>query len=275
MHRRLTRLLRTELRPIHYKEAFPRIVAWMPSKDAYSAKTDPMEKFRQRYAEHPRSDVLFINGGYMACSHWFPLREQLTLLPPDEKVIIKGNSIVAFDAGYETAKREPYTLNKFGKDHRSWYERRRKGMLVESHVAEYFRKTYTRFFQEPSNAGNYEKPAKEDFVLVTPWARMMIDVKSVGDGDFSDSFVITNPNEVGVYIVADFCEDTNEVTIHGMITGDIVKTLGEKGPRHDMHILQSNNLWSIEPLLVALNMAECDMNYSSYKMNIKARRQAA
>lgn len=56
----------------------------------------------------------------------------------------------------------------------------------------------------------------------------------------------------------------------GMTTGDIVKLLGEKSTkRDDLYFVATNHLWSVEPLLVMLNMADCDMEYTEYKRNIK------
>lgn len=270
-HKNLVRLLERKLRPIHYREAFNESKVW--STESYSDRTNPVEKFRQRYAEHDHDDVFFIAGGHMALARWFPIRPQMRLLAPQETVAIEGNCIVSFDAGYETAMREPYMLNKFGKNKQAWYERRRHGMLVEHHVANYFRRHYPQYFRDPTNKGDYEKPAKEDFILQTEWNKIIVDVKSVGDfrqGE-CDTFVVTDPNEVSIYIVADFCEHTNIVTMKGMTTGNIVKLLGEKSTRSDdLYFVATNHLWSVEPLLVMLNMADCNMEYSEYKRNIKS-----
>jgi len=271
-HKNLVRLLENKLRPIQYREAFNECKAWSDTNDAYSDKTDPVEKFRQRYAEHDHGDVCFIVGGYLALSRWFPARNQMQLLPPHHTVTIEGNCVVSFDSGYETAKREPYMLNKFGKSSRSLYERRRHGLLVEHHIANFFRNNYSQYFIEASNKDDYTKPAKDDFALQTKWNRILVDVKSsieYSDGG-SDTFVVTDPSDIGVYIIGDFCERTNRTTIKGMTTGDIVRLLGEKSARRDdMYFVGTNHLWSIEPLLVMLNMADCDMEYTEYKRNIK------
>jgi len=271
-HKNLVRLLEKKLRPIQYREAFSECKDWVDTSDAYSDKTDPVEKFRQRYAEHDHSDVCFIVGGYLALSRWFPTRQQMQLIPPDYPITIEGDCIVSFDAGYETAKREPYMLNKFNKSPKSWLDRRRIGALVEHHIANYFRHNYPRYFKEPGNKGNYESHAKEDFTLCTEYNTIKVDVKSVSEykSDEIDTFVVTDPNDVGVYIIGDFCQNTNRTTMKGMTTGDIVRLLGEKSTRReDMYFVGTNHLWSVEPLLVMLNMADCGMEYAEYKRNIK------
>lgn len=271
-HKNLVSLLEKKLRPIHYKEAFNESKVWIHSSDAYSDKTDPAEKFRQRYAEHDHSDISFIVGGFLALSRWFPTRHQMQLFAPDKTVDVEGNCVISFDAGYETAKREPYMLNKFGKGSQSWYERRRYGMLVEYHITNYFRNHYPQYFVEPSNKSDYTRPSKDDFILQTEWNRIVVDVKSVSeyDSNRNDTFVVTDPNDIGVYIIGDFCERTNKTTMRGMTTGDIVRLLGEKSDRRDdMYFVGTNHLWSVEPLLVMLNMADCSMKYAEYKQRIK------
>lgn len=269
--RNLIRLLSQELRPIHYTEAFNRTKVW--SCASYNEKTDPVEKFRQRFGEgdgEPGFD--FIRGGFIALSRWFPLRHSLSLLPPQEQVIIEGNTIVSFDAGYETAKREPHMQNKFNKSPQAWYERRRRGMLVESHIANYFRINYPRFFIEPSNKGQYENPAKEDFTLKTDWTTIAVDIKSLGE-DNDETFVVTRPcADVSIYIIGDLLEDKNQTIITGFTTTDIVKVLGEKQSQvNDAWIVNTRDTWSIEPLLVMLNMADCGMNYNEYKRQRKVK----
>lgn len=265
-HKNLVQLLSKELRPIQYREAFNRTKVWSQSSKQYSENTDPCEKFRQRYAEHKQTGIDFIAGGYLALSRWYPLHHSPSLFPPQEQVVIEGNTIVSFDAGYEVAKREPFMLNKFNKSPRDWYERRRRGALIEHHIASYFKANYPRFFTEPNNKGQYERPSKEDFVLKTDWARIVVDVKSLGEST-DETFVVTNPSsEVGLYIIGDLSEDENQTIITGMMTSDIVKVMGAKNPRiDDMYVVNTNHLWSIEPLLVLLNMADCGINYTEYK----------
>ncbi len=269
-HTNLVKLLSKELRPIQYREAFNRTKVWSQSTKQYSEKTDPCEKFRQRYAEHNQPGVDFIQGGYLALSRWYPLRHSPSLFPPQENIVIEGSTIVSFDAGYEVARREPFMLNKFNKSPRNLYERRRRGALIEHHIANYFRLNYPRFFIEANNKGQYEKPSKEDFVLQTDWARIFVDVKSLGENT-DETFVVTNPStEVGLYIIGDLSDNENQTIITGMMTTGIVKIMGEKSPRiDDMYLVGTNHLWSIEPLLVMLNMADCGIDYLEYKKQRK------
>ena len=115
--------------------------------------------------------------------------------------------------------------------------------------------------------------AFDDFTLRTDWARIVVDVKSVGEYKYNDSFVITESksnNSVVVYIVGDFEEDTGRTIIKGMRTSDIAKVLASKITwRTDAYALDTNYLWSIEPLLVMLNMAKIGLNYAEYKRNRK------
>ena len=60
-HKNVTELLKTERLPWHYKMLFTKTVSG--SLTDYAKKTDPVEKFRQYYAEHHHDDVTLVPGG--------------------------------------------------------------------------------------------------------------------------------------------------------------------------------------------------------------------
>lgn len=274
-HRRLVDTLKSERRPLHYREAYSRCVS-LDYNSALSDKTDPAEKLRQYYAEHDKPDILFVgNGyGYFALKQWFPLRIQPSLLPPDEQVVVSGDMLVSHDAGYEHAKREPYMMNHYGKTSIDLYQRRRSGLLVESHVEGFFKRNYPEFYRPPSNEHDYKSHCDHDFCLVTPSRMLKIDVKSWSykvQGGESNTAVISNPKDVLIYLFADLLPDDNGVVMRGMATGDMVRFLGlrSEASQRSMFHISENYIWSIDVLLVFLNMAKCNMSWHDFESCIK------
>lgn len=273
-HKRLVSTLKAERRPLHYREAYLRCVA-LDHSAPLGLKTDPVEKLRQYYAEHDRPDILFVGNrhGYFVMKQWFPLRSQPSLLPPDEQVAISGDVLVSHDAGYEHAKREPHMMNHYGRNREPLFDRRRTAYLVERHVKNFFQVNYQEYYRPPENESAYDKHCDHDFILRTPYRPIYVDVKSWSyrsEGDGAQIAVIPNPNAVRLYLFADLLPDTNTVVMRGIMTGEMVKLLGiqSNGANRTMFHIAENNVWSIDVLLVLLNMAKCNLSWHDFENGI-------
>lgn len=268
-HKRVVDLLADKRLPQHYKQCYHETVR-LSSNGDYSDKTKPIEKFRQYYGEHYRSDVGLTQGGYLILRRWFPKLSQYSLLPPEQPLALKGNCILSYQAGYEYARREPYMMDHYGDANTpKRQERRRRGMLVEAHVKRYFERHYPEFYRPASNQGLYHQAAKDDFWLIGGRFNFPVDVKSWSYQDDSgyDVAVIRNPDNRTIYIYADW-QDNETVVIQGISIGGWVKIIG--GQNGEVYHVSSNHILSVEVLLVMLNMARSDMDYRLFRDNIYA-----
>lgn len=258
-------------RPMYYHELFCSCGVRSSSNEVYSSNTDPKEKFRQYFADCKRSNVVFISGGLIALRHWFPT-EQKTLFSPepyDQKIV--GNCSISWNAGYEIAKREAYMKDWFSDAFTSRrLERRKRGSIVEFHVRNFFENNYNEFFINPSNHNKYNLPAEDDFCLRFPISKekmitLKIDVKSFSESEQKDG-IIRNPKDDIVYLFADI--DNNEmITMYGIGKGNYLKEIGIK--ERSLMIIRNNYLFSVDKLIVMLNIARRGMDYMDILNNIK------
>ena len=267
------KILKKKLRPISYNHLFEDCICWKQDNNSYSNKTDPKEKFRQHYAEQYQNEVGFAKGGFLFLRHWFPDKGQLTFLSPVNKYILKGNCLTSYDAGYETAKREPYMKDHFNdRNTEERYQKTRESMICEHHIREFFKTNYPQNYKPPTNEHNFKIPAKDDFSLVINNETKKIDVKkfcySSNNGRGIDYTVIRNVDNDIIYIISKMINE-NTIEISGIISGKHIRMIGEiKSNPHLTHIAE-NHIFDFECLLVMLNMDNINKNYLQFYKLVK------
>lgn len=270
-HTAIVRRLSTERRPLHYRTLRDDPGLSYIAGRGYGPKTDAAEKIRQHYSEQEQPDT-FNHEGYIALRRWFASVSQLQLYQPQDRVVIRGNCIVSYNAGYEQAKRQPHMKDYFGDgDTVDRQERRRRASLVETHVRHYFKTHYPQYYQPPSNEGRYDQWAYEDFYLDLPGYRLVIDVKSwTTDGDDGQGRgYIRKPKDQIVYLWAKWL-DNETVEMTGIQPGAYTRIFGDT---QDGQLYSVNGRFtqSIDTLLVALNMARYDLDYFEWRRRYRAK----
>lgn len=267
--------LKTIKKPIHYREAVNYAV-WSAA-GGYSDKVDPAEKLRQHYGENRAgcNGILFIKGGYLALNYWFPnfkkTQSQLSLLSPPEAIYIDGDCLVSYDSGFEQAMREPYLYDHYG-DGNTIHRRntRRSGALVQDHVKYFFRSNWPDFYRGASNENQYDQYAHDDFKLITPFHSIIIDVKKVSyNNNYGQPVNVVRGLELKqtvIYISGEWTE-SQRVRINGIFSSDWLKMIGDTG--NGTYHVSANHLWSIDVLVVLLNMAKIRLNYNDYHRRLK------
>ena len=271
-HRRVAQLLQTERCPWHYKMLFHKTV--IGQLDDYGDKTDPAEKFRQHYADNQHNDVAFVPGGWLVLHSWFPTKQQLKLFPPSP-VMVRGDCIISYEAGFEQASRQPFMYDHFN-DAKSAYrqERRQRAALVECHVKHFFEANYPEYYSHPSNHEKYDKPAKEDFFLRLPGKpEMKLDVKSWSyeNNNGQKTGVARNVKDDIIYLWGDW-NDEQSVAMYGICSGKWLNIIGQDG--NGLTHISDNHIWPIDCLLVMLNMARANQNYSQFRRDIETERSS-
>lgn len=267
-HRKTIRYLESKLLPILYKEIYHNVVVFDQSNKNYGENTDPIEKFRQHYSDFDRPETVFIKGGYIGLRRWFPDIKNKSMLFPDESTYKKivGNLVVAYNSGYESAKREPFMKDHF-KDAFSITrkERRRRALIVEGQVKSFFETNYPEFYRNPSNHQKYEVACEEDFYLKINGEFKKIDVKTptYNENGFETSLIRNLQNSV-YYLFADLSHEEETVMMcinSGLFAKTEAKKIGQ------LYHISHKHLTNIECLLVALNLERIE--YGLYNKMFK------
>ena len=93
----------------------------------------------------------------VALRSWFKT-EQLPLLQLDFE-IIPGNASAGVRGAYECLMRSAHMLQK------TTMERRASGLVLEQHVALWFKKQWPTLYLPPDNDGQWDRPCDHDFKL--------------------------------------------------------------------------------------------------------------
>lgn len=165
--------------PVHYRA--------LTEHALHRLQIDPKRVTFERVKEDVREKLLL--AGSRGClyipqphclgalSTWFE-REQTTLFNPDEEVI-PGSATSGTNGAFALAMRLPHMIQKVAS---ASPEARNlgaaKGLVVESHVSDWFRMKWPEFWREPDNARSWERPCSHDFKLIVDDAIWLVDVAS-------------------------------------------------------------------------------------------------
>ena len=257
-------------RPMSYKELYASCAAH--TTELFSVNTKPVEKFRQYFSDNQRKNVVFIEGGYLGLKSWFPTNQRSLLPAQPYSEIINGSCDVAWEAGYEIARREPFLYDHFNDRFTTRRrDRRKRGSLVEFHVRQFFKENYPNFYVEPSNHMKYDCAAVDDFKLRFPISNnnvvtILIDIKSFSENESKDG-IIRNPKDGVVYMFADIVKD-DKIVMYGFGKGDYLKEIGVK--EGALVKVTNNYLMPMDKIIVMLNIANVGMDYKSILSSIKS-----
>lgn len=274
-NKKLVEELASNLTPMHYRQA-RHLAVWGESSNGYSDKTDVAEKIRQRYGERYQDEIGLVSEyGDLVLRRWFPDQLQSRLFSPEDmwpgqSIVIQGDCIVSYETGFEQALRQQYMKDHFSDAESEYrYERRRRGALAESHVKHFFQTQYPEYYDSPSNEGQYRKPAKEDFFLITDFTTFPIDVKTWTHTDNGKNHgYIRKPKRDVIYLFADWLND-DTTAMHGIAGGRWIKYIGET--YNGLTCITDDRIWSIEALLIALNLDLRNLSYLDYHRKLKRR----
>jgi hypothetical protein len=239
----------------------------------YGAQTDAGEKLRQHYAEHNHPSIICIPGGYLALWYWFPTNHRTWLIPP-APLQIDGRCLVSYWAGYEHAKREEHFYDWYGDAKSiSRTERRRLAFLFESHVRDFFARGWPTFYQGPSNAGQWARPALDDFSIKLPNnARYVVDTKSASySKEGHNCYMIRHLRSDTIYIAGKWDDVSQKALVNGIIPGAWLHNVAGYQSGDFIH---DGNLMSFEVIPVMLNMAMQGQSYREIFREIANRRSS-
>lgn len=239
--------LNSELRPIHYREAYGRFAKIDPSLKPLGEKTDGAEKVRQWFSETDRG--VYVDRGNLYLNDWLSgekdqlFRNGFKCLPLDQSV--------REECLYQAGRRHDYMLDKKGTANTdTGVKDRKRRALIEWSVAETFKAMFQSIYIEPANYKDYKAPCDHDFALNFGVSKKKFDVKEFTR---DASTIITNVKDDVVYVFAKWKQDHAEMI--GYIPGVACHELRDiPFRRFSAKEATIRDLTGIATLLVYLNM---------------------
>lgn len=222
MFRACNEVLDETLKPIHYAELTQLAVNKLGIK--------PSDLDWERQKEDVREKMLLsgkFNAGYTGkpqClafkKDWFPGSQMRLLNTPDDYVSIPGNIRSGIRGAYEALMRMPYMVTKYTT---ATPERRflsgAKGLVIEAHVTDWFKKNWPRFYREPDNYEQWERPCYHDFKLDIGKRVLLVDISGEKlNGQYGNPGGGKMP--VDLHLLCSVDEGANKVIWKGFVRGE-------------------------------------------------------
>jgi hypothetical protein len=206
-----------------------------------------MEDVREKMLEAGRFGTAYLPAphcmGYKRSWLPAPMPALINTMTP---IQIASNIQASEDALYEGLRRNPYMINKYNIPWDSRARKRSRGLLIESHVRQWFQQRYPNLYQPPANHQRWQQPCDHDFQLVVYGKAHKVDVM----GPALDS---TLQFAAGKHIT--------DVHLVAGIQGNAVMLYGGGLGKDFAHINDLDTTRSILPLLTMLNCAQAGLHY--------------
>lgn len=160
-------VLKRELRPIHYVELTQKALGVMglTKKDVNWQRQ--IEDVREKMLRLGQFESFYIGKPYcLGGLRWWFIGEQLRLFNPSSGIIIPGNASDGADGAFESLMRDPYMKAKHLSPNDPRIARgRASGLVLEKHVAHWFKRNWPELYLPPDNEGKWEQDCPHDFKL--------------------------------------------------------------------------------------------------------------
>lgn len=159
-------VLQEKLVPLHYVQLTELALQRLGLSRSDVNWQRQIEDVREKFVEAGRNDT-FYTGAPLCLAGlrwWFPIN-QLRLLRPTEGIIIEGNAQCGADGAFKALMRDPYMKIK-SQAQIEWVKMSRaNGLVIEEHVANWFKAKWPDFYQPPDNEGVWSAWCDHDFKL--------------------------------------------------------------------------------------------------------------
>lgn len=160
------KILDRELRPIHYRELTEKALGQLglTIKDVHWQRQ--IEDVREKMLEAGRYETFYIGHPYcLAGVKWWFKSDQTMLFNPTEGIIIPGNAQAGADGAFEALMRDPYMKIKTNAPTDRIAKGRASGLVLEKHVAYWFKSKWPMLYVPPDNEGQWTQWCDHDFKL--------------------------------------------------------------------------------------------------------------
>ena len=238
--------------PLHYKDLTRMAVERLGYNLDGLNKMRQVEDVRERFPRACRRDYGVLYTGAPQClmvkRHWFPVVKPMLFNADsvDRPMVMPSDFRISIEGAAEALSRAPY-MQAHGSDADVRNLLRARGLMIEAHIKNWFRKQYPRYYREPSNHRQWTKPASEDFLLYLGGAYVKVDVATPGrDGRYGSP---KNPADLHF-----LCRHEGNLIIwEGVVTGKTWKELMK---------FTSESTMSPYVILARLNCQVANIDYS-------------
>ena len=249
-------VLKRKLIPIHYAN-----LAEIALNDLGLSKKDgdwqrQIEDVREKMLLKGRLDTFYTGKPcYLGAIRWWFDDNQLRLAHPTDGIWIAGSASLGMDGAFEALMRDPYMKIKKPVPRERVARARANGLVVEKHVANWFKQNWPEFYLPPDNEYFWETPCDHDFKLRIDQSVFKVDVSNK-----SLSGKYGNPGQgkrkVDFHLI---CE---------VIDKDVLLKAVFTGKNYDTQIYPDVNGVCPERMIVWLNCIQGGLDYSAICQHI-------
>lgn len=248
-------VLEESLRPMHYRDLSLQAIKRLGYRESQVSMFRVIEDVREKMLVKGR-----FGTGYLGKPHclafkkqWFKTA-QLEMFHVDS-VLIPSSAMAGFNGALEALMRAPHMLQRSTRA--NLYVRNQaiaRGLVIEKHVAAWFRASWPEFFCKPNNQSNWRKPCPHDFKLKVGGRTLEIDV--------------AGPNRHGVYGNVFGKKRVDLHLLCRMVNDGIVWEGVVTGRNFNAHIVPENSL-SPKRMVVWLNTLKSGHEYDLIAQAVK------
>lgn len=125
-----------------------------------------IEDVREKMLMAGRYGSFYIGAPHcLAGLKWWFKSSQERLIHPTPGILISSSATAGANGAFEALMRNPYLLKKTSASDERIMEARAKGMILQSHITDWFQQKYPGFYRPPDNEGRWQIPCDHDFKL--------------------------------------------------------------------------------------------------------------
>lgn len=169
--------------PIHYAELTRMALIRLGVRDSQTEFRKEIENVREKLLIAGQRGTFYTGAPLFAGAlrHWFVSDAQLSFSV--DYIEIGGSAQAGAEGAFEALMRSPSMVihNASLANTERLNRVRSSGLVLEKHVALWFKRNYRQFYEEAENAGAWTRPCDHDFVLSVNGRKFKVDVAGPDD----------------------------------------------------------------------------------------------
>lgn len=159
-------ILKKELKPIHYTDLTAKALQYLGLTENDVNWQRQIEDVREKMLLAGQYKTFYIGKPYcLAGLRWWFESDQLRLINPTTGIKIPGDASAGADGAFEALMRDPNMKIKTTAPIERIAKVRTSGLVLEKHVAYWFKKNWPVFYLPPDNERQWATPCNHDFKL--------------------------------------------------------------------------------------------------------------
>ena len=176
-------VLNAHMVPLHYKDVTKKALDLLGVMPSHVVLNKEAENVREKLLQAGQRGTFYTGPPSYAGAlrAWFVSDRQLHLSV--DYIAIPGSASAGADGAFEALMRSPHmVIHKPSLANTARLNRARSsGLVLEKHVAQWFRRRYPTLYADPANRDDWRTPCSHDFSLMINGRRYLIDVAGPDD----------------------------------------------------------------------------------------------